>query len=467
MKTDPILGDVAGLCLALTQHAPLPMATVDGATHVVRYGNPAFCSLMEKPIEQLVGKPLYELLPEKDECVTLLDRVFQTRKPESYTEQEEGKPHPVFWSYTMWPMLTDELLVGIIIQVTETAVAHGKTVAMNQALMLGSVRQHELTEAAEKSNEQLRLEIAERKKAEEALKLAKEQLADHTVHLERLVAERTAELSATNKQLEAFVYSVAHDLRAPLRSMQGFSQILMEEAGTSLSETCRHCATRISGSAEYMDELLLDLLAFSQIAQHKIQLSEVNLGIVIQSILARAEKEIQEKKARVEISGPWPSVLAHEPTLGQVVFNLVNNALKFGREGAPPQIRIQVEERTEGMDELIEGGTKKGQHPSQPPSPASTNPTLHSSNPPLPPVTWVRVWVEDNGIGIAPSHREQIFGLFTRLHGDEFPGTGVGLAIVQKGMERMGGKVGVESTFGQGSRFWIELRKAPGNGTKA
>ena len=141
------------------------MATVEGASHIVRYVNPAFCRLMDKPTEQLVGKPFCEMLPEKDECVTLLDRVYRTGKPESHTEQQHSKPHPVFWSYTMWPVIADERPVGVMIQVTETAQFHEKTVAMNEALMLGSVRQHELTEAADSSNAQLQTEITERKRA--------------------------------------------------------------------------------------------------------------------------------------------------------------------------------------------------------------------------------------------------------------------------------------------------------------
>lgn len=156
--------DLRSLCLAITEHAPLPMATVEGATHIVRYANPAFCRMLDEPIEQLVGKPLSELLPEKDECIRLLDRVFHARRPESHVEEEHSKPHPVFWAYTMWPVLEDESLVGVMIQVTETAKVHGKTVAMNEALLLGSIRQHELTEAAENLNAQLRAEILEREK---------------------------------------------------------------------------------------------------------------------------------------------------------------------------------------------------------------------------------------------------------------------------------------------------------------
>ena len=107
--------NLLSLCLAITEHAPLPMATVEGASHIVRYVNPAFCRLLDKPSEQLVGKPFAEMLPEKDVCVTLLDRVFRTGKSESHTEQEHSKPHSVFWTYTMWPVLADELPVGAVI----------------------------------------------------------------------------------------------------------------------------------------------------------------------------------------------------------------------------------------------------------------------------------------------------------------------------------------------------------------
>jgi len=149
--------------LAITEKAPLPMATVEGATHRVRYANPAFCQLMSAPIKDLIGKPLSELLPHKDECVTLLNRVFRTKTPASHTEEADAKPHPVFWSYTMWPV-QEGLLVGIMIQVTETAKRHSDTVAMNEALILSSVRQHELTAEAERFNAALQKEIREREK---------------------------------------------------------------------------------------------------------------------------------------------------------------------------------------------------------------------------------------------------------------------------------------------------------------
>jgi len=264
-------------------------------------------------------------------------------------------------------------------------------------------------------------DITERKMMEEALRTAQTRLADHAGQLEGLVTKRTAELTTTNQQLEAFVYSIAHDLRAPLRSMQGFSELLVAEAGAALNEMGRDYADRINKSAQFMDALLRDLLDFSRISQQHVVLAPVELKPVVESVLDRLQTDIQEKDARVECSGPWPVVLAHEPTLAQVLYNLVSNALKFVTPEVPPVVRLRAEAQAE----------------------------------------FIRVWVEDNGPGIAPDHQDQIFGLFTRLNNEKYQGTGIGLAIVQKGVERMGGRAGVESTAGQGSRFWFELRHSP------
>jgi len=295
------------------------------------------------------------------------------------------------------------------------------TVAMNEALLLGSLRQHELTAAADSANVRLQKEIGEHKRTEIALHRAQALLAAHADELEGVVTERTTQLAATNQQLEAFVYSIAHDLRAPLRTMQGFSQLLVEESGPALSATGRDFADRINKSAQFMDAMLSDLLAFSRTSQEQVVLTAVNLGRVIDSVLSHLRKDMEEKGARVEAFGPWPVLLAHEPTLAQLLFNLVSNALKFCAPGVRPVVRLRAQERGE----------------------------------------FARVWVEDNGVGIAPEHQEQIFRVFTRLQGEKYQGTGIGLAIVQKGVERMGGRVGVESGPDPGCRFWFELRKYP------
>ena len=161
-------------------------------------------------------------------------------------------------------------------------------------------------------------DITERRKMEDELRQAHALLADRAGHLEQAVTERTAELTATSKQLKAFVYSIAHDLRAPLRSMQGFSTLLVEEAAAMLSETSRSYAQRISTSAQYMDALLTDLLTFSGIAQQRVELTSVDLESVVQSVIAHLKKEIHERNAHIETIGPWPKVMAHDATLGQV-----------------------------------------------------------------------------------------------------------------------------------------------------
>jgi signal transduction histidine kinase len=303
-------------------------------------------------------------------------------------------------------------------ELAETTNFHTRILAMNEALMLGSVRQHELTDAADSANLLLQAEINKRKEVEDELRGERGRLSDRAGQLEELVSERTAELTATNKQLEAFVYSIAHDLRAPLRAMQGLSTMLVKEAGAALNETSRGYADRIKKSAQFMDAMLIDLLSFSRISQQQIELTAVNLQTAVDSVLYRLQKDILDKNALVDSSGPWPVVMAHESTLAQVLFNLLSNALKFTLPGVPTRVRLRAEEQGE----------------------------------------FIRVWVEDNGPGIDADYHGQIFRLFTRLDGEKFEGTGIGLAIVQKGVERMGGRVGIISMPGQGSRFWFELR---------
>ncbi len=264
-------------------------------------------------------------------------------------------------------------------------------------------------------------DITARKKIVHALRDAKDQLARHTADLEAVIGLRTAELRLSNTQLETFVYSIAHDLRAPLRTMQGFSQLLVQNHAPSLNQQGRDYANFINSAAQTMDNLLADLLEFSQISQQKMELASVPANSVVQAAIALCQQEILKTGARVEVIPPWPTVLAHSTTLRQVLVNLISNALKFV-SSKTPHVRLWCEDLPSGI---------------------------------------VRIWVEDNGIGILPEVQERIFLVFQRLHTTQYPGTGIGLAIVQKGMERMGGRVGLVSSPGNGSKFWLELAKAP------
>jgi PAS domain S-box-containing protein len=248
-----------------------------------------------------------------------------------------------------------------------------------------------------------------------------EELQRHSEQLEQLVNRRTQQLQEVNRELEAFAYSVSHDLRAPLRGMQGFAQALLEDYGDHLDSAGQDYARRIIEAARRMDTLIRDLLAYSRLSRTDVQLQPVSLTSVLAAVQAELEPEIRERAARVAIEKPLPEVQGDYTTLFRVVTNLFTNAFKFVAPGVQPQVRVWAEERGE----------------------------------------WVRLWVEDNGIGIAAEHQERIFDVFQRLHSNEtYPGTGIGLAIVRKGVERMGGNVGVDPEAGQGSRFWVELRKA-------
>jgi PAS domain S-box-containing protein len=157
-------------CCAIAEASPLPVAEVEGSTHILRYVNPAFCLLTAKPKEELIGHAFSDIAPAGEECLASLDRVYESGQAVTHRGQEHSAFHPRYWSYSMWPLLSkDNQHQGIIVQVTEAPSFNMNAVAMNQALMMGSVRQHELTEKSEQLLEQLRAEMLVSKQAHEAL----------------------------------------------------------------------------------------------------------------------------------------------------------------------------------------------------------------------------------------------------------------------------------------------------------
>jgi PAS domain S-box-containing protein len=268
----------------------------------------------------------------------------------------------------------------------------------------------ELEDDGQPAFEALVLDVTERRNAREQIEA-----------LNAALARQVGELDVVNRELDAFSYSISHDLRAPLRAMQGFSEALLEDYGDRLDATGHDYAQRIVGASQQMDALIQDLLAYSRLVRTEIALDPVSLETVVDEACGSLEREVKELGGEIAVERPLGRVLAHRAVLGQIVGNLLTNALKFTRPEAPPRVRIHAE-RAPGR---------------------------------------VRLWVEDNGIGIAAEHRERIFRAFERLHGlQQYPGTGIGLAIVQKGALRLGGQAGVESEPGTGSRFWVDLREA-------
>ncbi|UBF30221.1 response regulator (plasmid) [Kovacikia minuta CCNUW1] len=248
----------------------------------------------------------------------------------------------------------------------------------------------------------------------------RQELQQYAEHLEQEVQRRTQELETTNSDLESFVYLVSHDLREPLRAIQAYNQILLEDHLHQLDQEGKLCTQRIAENAVRMSKLIQDLLEYSRLGRIELPLQPVNLSQLIHEILNQLKLELDQRQVQVRLEDPLPMLKGHYPTLLQIITNLLTNAIKFVRPTLQPQVRIWAE--------------PSGQ--------------------------FLRLWVEDNGIGIDPQYHDRIFQVFERLHSLEiYPGTGVGLAIVQKGIERMGGRVGVESGLDQGSRFWIELPK--------
>ena len=260
-------------------------------------------------------------------------------------------------------------------------------------------------------------DISERKRAERALAAANEEISRHATQLEEKVAERTARLRETIGELEMFSYSVAHDMRAPLRAMEGFAQILLEDYGKDLPPKAKDHIAYITAAAARMDMLIQDVLTYTTILHLEMKTSVVDMDLLVRQII-QTYPSLHASGTDIKIEGFLPKVLGHPAAISQCISNLLTNAVKFVAPGAAPHVKIRA----------IESGS------------------------------FFRFWIEDNGIGIDPKDHQRIFGMFERVSND-YEGTGIGLAIVRKSLDRLRGNAGVESALGQGSKFWVEFRK--------
>ncbi len=229
------------------------------------------------------------------------------------------------------------------------------------------------------------------------------------------------ELKDANSELEAFSYTVSHDLRAPLRSLSGYANVLLEDYGSCLDEEGRGHLLALDRAAKRMDTLTRGMLAYGRVARETINLEAVPLRPLLDAVIS-LNGAGNTTPATIIIESELLPVLGHRFLLEQCLSNLINNATKFVAAGVTPEVRIRTESR----------GSQ------------------------------VRLWIEDNGIGIDASYHRKIFNMLERV-GDvqRYEGTGIGLAIVQRAVQRMGGSCGVESAPGQGSRFWIDLPSVP------
>jgi PAS domain S-box-containing protein len=263
-------------------------------------------------------------------------------------------------------------------------------------------------------------DITRQRQMVEALKEARAQLETRTQELEKTVADRTAQLNATVKELEAFCYSLSHDMRAPLRAIQSYGQLVLEDTAGLMPPESAARLERIVSAAGRLDRLIQEVLVYTRLSKQEITPTTIDVASMVREIISE-RPEFQEPAADVQYVGGSARVIAHDASFAQCVGNLLQNAVKFVRRGEKPVVRIRTDDRGDA----------------------------------------VRIWIEDNGIGIDEVGQRRLFQMFQRLQGpNEYEGTGIGLSIVRKATERMGGSVGIQSESGHGSRFWLQLPKA-------
>jgi signal transduction histidine kinase len=254
-------------------------------------------------------------------------------------------------------------------------------------------------------------------------KRARELLAQLNAELEERIAARTAALDAKTRELEAFAYSVAHDLKAPLRGIDGYSRLLLEDHKDQLDDEGRSFLNTIQASADEMNQLIQDLLDYSRLERRELNPHRLELQPLVKAVVEQKQHEIVDRDVdfRVTVNGGY--VMADANGLTQALKNYIDNAVKFTRDVSAPLVEVGSRETPGGC----------------------------------------LLWVRDNGIGFDMKYHDRIFNIFQRLnHSEDYPGTGIGLAIVRKAMERLGGRAWAESEPGRGATFYLEIPQGTG-----
>lgn len=337
--------------------------------------NPAFLAVTGLVPEQVIGKRMQEVLPASAHAL-VLGKYRQAIQENKTVRWEEISVYPTGTLYG------------------EVAISPAWDDAGNCTHLIGAV--HDITE----------------------IRRAEERVRQLNVELEARVVERTGQLQLVNKELEAFSYSVSHDLRAPLRAISGFAEIVARRHRANLDEEGRHYVDNIVQASERMGRLIDDLLTFSRLGRQAVRHEPVPLRAVFDPLRRDRAAQLTDLHGTLEIADDLPVVIGDKTLLNQIFANLLDNAITYRRNQVP--LRMSVTWQSQDRDVVIRVG--------------------------------------DNGIGISSEYFEKIFNIFQRLHSeDEYPGTGIGLATVKKSVELLGGQVWVESVEHEGSTFSVRL----------
>jgi two-component system sensor kinase len=277
--------------------------------------------------------------------------------------------------------------------------------------------QQVLAEELTVTNEELRVQAEELAIANEELRVQAEELAVHQEELERRVKERTAELQAANQELESFSYSVAHDLKTPVRAIEGFSRMLMGEHAAQLDAEALRLLQVVCDNTKLMHHLIDDLLGFSRLTRQPMRKSDISLSDMARQVFERLKSGEPDRNLQLAIHD-LPSAFADYSLLYQVMMNILGNAIKYTRDRE--NAIIEVGGRIEGNEKIF--------------------------------------YVKDNGAGFDERYVSKLFNPFQRLHlCSEFEGTGIGLAVVQRIIQKHGGRVWAEGKVDEGATFYFAL----------
>lgn len=360
--------------------------------------------MLGKPLDDLIGKSMEELFPS-DLAKSMYEddkRILNSGKLEIIDEELDGR----YYTTYKFPIVINDsprYLAGYTIDVTRQKKAEMKLQRSNKLLEISTIK-------AKKLLKEVEAEVAQRRKAEEEISML-------NADLEKRVLERTRQLEAANNELEAFAYSVSHDLRAPLRAIDGFSRFLIDDHSEQLTPEGKKLVEHIRNNTQKMDQLITDIMALSRVSRSEHRTSHIDMTKMALSMLNETVPAGILKKIKIKI-GNLPEAWADPTYMKQVWINLISNAVKFSSTTGKPVISF--------------GGETSG--------------------------SYHVYYISDNGVGFDQEYSERLFGVFQRLHkSDEFEGTGVGLAIVQRIIHRHGGEVWAEGREGKGATFYFSL----------
>jgi signal transduction histidine kinase len=395
----------------------------------------------------ILGRHLFEIFPDNPDDVgstgtsnlrASLNRVLRQRAPDAMAAQKYDIRRPEsdgggfeerYWSPVNSPVFGKDGEIAYLIHRVEDITEfirlkqrgyeqHHATQELETRAIEMEIEIFQRAQQIQEVNNQLRSELAARRQAEDALRQAQEEL-------EARIVARTADISRKTRDLETLLYVTSHDLQEPLRSISNFSLLVHDRYGACLDDKGRDFLRRVILAARRMDQLIADILALSRVQRMELPAEEVDGESLVREALQRLEDKVRETNATVRVSSSLPRLTVNRTWATQGIYNLLVNALKFRRDGQPPDIEVDAYS-----------------------APGEEHPPIG-------------IVVRDRGPGVLPEHAERIFQLFQRAVGREIEGTGAGLAIVRQVAERHGGRAWVEPRDGGGSQFILTFGAIP------